>query len=164
MELRSLRLLLRDFSDDDVARVFEYQMLPAYLEHYDGVRPAYDDIRNLVTLFRRWAMEIPRKSYQLAITLDSHLIGTCGVRRSPDDTAEFGRELDPNFWGHGYAYEASVTLLAFARNELRIDRVLARTQPGNRPAIRLAEQLGFRSVESGVLVLESGGEPRLPPG
>lgn len=160
MELRSARLLLRDFREGDVARVFAYQTLPAYLEHYDGARPTYEDVRNLVNLFRTWAMEVPRRSYQLAITLDSHLIGTCGVRRPPNDEAEFGCELDPNYWGHGYAYEASAKLLAFARNELQIGRVLARTRPDNRAAIRLAEQLGFKLTESGVLVLDTRLEPR----
>lgn len=160
MELRSARLLLRDFREDDVARVFEYQTLPAYLEHYDGVRPTYEDVRNLVNLFRTWAVETPRQSYQLAVTLDSYLIGTCGVRRPPNETAEFGCELDPKYWGHGYAYEASLTLLAFASTELHVDRVLARTRPGNRAAIRLAERLGFQLMESGVLVLERRLEPR----
>jgi [ribosomal protein S5]-alanine N-acetyltransferase len=155
MELRSPRLLLRDFDDADAARVFEYQQSPAYLEHYDGPAPTREEVRDLVERFRRWAAEMPRTSYQLAITLDSYLIGTSGVRRHQNEPAEFGCELDPHFWGHGYALEASATLLTFARNELQIDRVLARTLPDNRAAIRLAEQLGFTMTASGVLVLDT---------
>ncbi len=155
MELRSARLLLRDFHDEDATRVFEYQRTPAYLEHYDGDPPTYDQVRHLVDSFRRWAMEIPRTRYQLAITLDSYLLGTCGVRKHDHDAADFGCELDPKFWGHGYAYEASAALLAFARSHLQIDRIVARTRSDNRAAIRLAEQLGFEMTESGVLVLEA---------
>ncbi|HEX6094921.1 MAG TPA: endonuclease V [Thermoanaerobaculia bacterium] len=130
MELRSPRLLLRDFDDADAARVFEYQQSPAYLQHYDAPTPTREDVRNLIERFRRWATEIPRTSYQLAITLDSYLIGTCGVRRLQNEPAEFGCELDPRFWGHGYALEASATLLTFARDELQIHRILRPNAPG----------------------------------
>ena len=155
LELRSDRLLLRDFHDEDVVRMFAYARLPAYLEHYDGEAPTYDAVQQLVSLFRRWAMETPRTRYQLAITLNFDLIGTCGVRKQQDDEAEFGCELDPAFWGHGYAYEASAALLAFVRNELPIGRIVARTRPENTSAIRLAERLGFEMTAAGLLVLKA---------
>ncbi|HYO74910.1 MAG TPA: GNAT family N-acetyltransferase, partial [Thermoanaerobaculia bacterium] len=154
-QLSSARLLLRDFDDDDAARVFEYQSSPAYLEHYDDAVPTRDAVRSLVALFRRWAEELPRRNYQLAITLDSYLIGTCGIRQPAGETAEFGCELDPRFWRHGYAHEASATLLAFARQELQLERVIARTLPANRAAIRLAETLGFEDAGGGLLMLEA---------
>lgn len=153
--LRSARLLLRDFHDDDIARVFEYQTLPAYLEHYDGAAPTYEDTRRLVSLFMNWAQEIPRTNYQLAITLDSYLIGTCGVREQQAHVFEFGCELDPKFWGHGYAYEASATLLGFARRTMPIEIVLARTRPDHVAAIRLAESLGFEMTERGHFALKT---------
>lgn len=152
--LRSARLLMRDFHHDDITRVFEYQTLPAYLEHYDGDTPTHDDVRRLVSLFVEWAQEIPRTSYQLAITLNTYLIGTCGVRRQHEHVSEFGCELDPQFWGHGYAYEASATLLALARRTLPFKTILARTTPENTPAIRLVENLGFEMIESGLFTLK----------
>ena len=155
MELRSARLVLRDFTADDVARLFEYQSYPLYLRHSEGDAPGLDDVRRLVERFRGWATESPRMSYQLAITLDGHLIGTCGVRRDQDAAAaEFGCELDPDFWGHGYAREASAAILAFARDALRVERIVARTRPDNRAAVRLAEDLGLRMVGDGVFALD----------
>ena len=159
--LRSARLLLRDFHDNDIARVFEYQTLPAYLKYYDGATPTYEDARRLVSLFVKWAQVIPRTNYQLAITLDSYLIGTCGVREQQAHVAEFGCELDPTFWGHGYAHEASATLLAFVRRTLPVETVLARTRPDNVAAIRLAENLGFAMIELGLFALKIKGSSTL---
>lgn len=159
MELRTARLVLRDFRTDDVAVVFEYQAKPEYLRHYDGTLPTRDAVDRLIALFREWAGAIPRTKYQLAITLNDRVIGTCGVRQEPDRPAiaEFGCELDPDFWGRGYAAEASRALLVLAVQTLRLERVIARTRPENRAAIRLAEGLGFRMGDDGVLELR--GKP-----
>jgi [ribosomal protein S5]-alanine N-acetyltransferase len=139
MEIRTERLVLREFRRDDVARVFEYQ------SRYDGERPAREDVQRLVDLFCHWADEEPRSKYQLAITLDGRVIGTCGVRKDVPDAvvAEFGCELDREHWGRGYAREASEALLRLAYDELGVERVIARTTADNATAIRLAERLGL---------------------
>lgn len=92
-----------------------------------------------------------QRRFQLAITLDVRFIGTCGVRKAhaDDAEAEFGRELAPETWGHGYARQASRALLAFGVEALCLQRVSARTQPGNAAAIHLAESLGFRCSAAG---------------
>jgi [ribosomal protein S5]-alanine N-acetyltransferase len=139
MKIRTARLVLREFRSDDAARVFAYQ------SQYDGEPAALDEAQRLVDLFCDWAEASPRTKYQLAITLDSHLIGTCGVRKETEEsaTAEFGCELDRDFHGRGLAREASEAILRFAFDELRIERVTARTTPDNVAAIRLAESLGL---------------------
>lgn len=139
MEIRTARLVLRDFRRDDAARLFEYQ------SRYDGDPPAREEVQQLVDRFCAWAEETPRAKYQLAITLDSRVIGTCGIRKEhhDDTTAELGCELDRDDWGRGYAREASEAILRFAREELGVKRVIARTTPENAAAIRLATELGL---------------------
>ncbi|NTX04777.1 GNAT family N-acetyltransferase [Myxococcus sp. CA040A] len=151
MELRTERLVLRDFQREDTPSVFAYHSKPAYLEHYRQPPPTQEDVRAFVAMLCGWAQEVPRAKYQLAITLDSRVIGTCGVRKqAPEDTsAEYGCELDPAFWGHGYAREASRALLEFGFQSLGLKRLFALTQPGNLGAIRLAESLGFHRVTEG---------------
>ncbi len=151
MELHTERLILRDFLPTDLARVFAYQSEPAYLKHYDQPAPSEQDVRAFVEMLCRWAQEVPRTKYQLAITLGGVLIGTCGVRmeapQRPD--AEYGCELDPAYWSHGYAFEASRSILTFGQETLRLQRFWARTMPENLAAIRLAESLGFRRTSAG---------------
>jgi hypothetical protein len=105
MELRTDRLVLRDFLPSDAEALAAYQADPRYLEHYDH-SAAITDAHALVDLFGAWALESPRTKYQLAIVLDGRVIGTCGVRQDAGE-AEFGCELDPGYWNAGYAREAS---------------------------------------------------------
>ena len=139
MEIRTARLVLREFRRDDAARVFEYQ------SGYEGSPATLEDAQRLVDLFCQWAGEVPRSKYQLAIALDGRVIGTCGVRKETPDAsvAEFGCELDREHWGRGYAHEAAEAMLRFAFDELGVERVIARTTPNNAAAIRLAEKLGL---------------------
>ncbi|MCP3098116.1 GNAT family N-acetyltransferase [Myxococcus sp. K15C18031901] len=151
MELHTERLTLRDFRPEDAPSVVAYQSQPAYLEHYGQPPPTTEEVRAFVERLCRWATEVPRTKYQLAIVRKGRVIGTCGVRReSPGDlVAEYGCELDPAAWKHGYALEASRALIAFAFATLGIEGLFARTRPANVGAIRLAESLGFHRVADG---------------
>jgi RimJ/RimL family protein N-acetyltransferase len=97
-----------------------------------------------------WSLLRPRAKYQLAIVHGAALIGSCGIRCSAADAieAEFGCELAPVAWGHGYAAEASRAILAFGFRELRLRRIVARTTATNRHAIALARRLGMREEAS----------------
>jgi [ribosomal protein S5]-alanine N-acetyltransferase len=152
MELHTQRLVLREFRRADVDTVFRYQSRPEYLEHYGRAAPTREDVSSFVAMLCRWAEESPRTKVQLAITLEDRVIGTCGVRQdSPDaNDAELGCELDPQFWGHGYAREACRAILVFGFETLGLETILARTLPANHRAIRLAEDLGFRRIGLGL--------------
>ena len=45
--------------------------------------------------------------------------------------------------GRGYAYEVCGAILAYARDELMMERVQALVRPGNERSLRLCEKLGF---------------------
>lgn len=139
MELRTPRLILRDFQREDTPSVLAYQSKAAYLEHSGHPPPTEDDVRAFVELLCQWAHEVPRAKYQLAITLEGRVIGTCGVRKASagDTVAEYGCELDPAFWGHGYAHEASRALLTFGFTTLGLQRLVALTRPQNLSLIHI---------------------------
>lgn len=60
-----------------------------------------------------------------------------------DGYANFGVWLHPDWWGHGYALEASVHLIAYGFDHLRLHRVSTTTQAPNEAAATLCERLGF---------------------
>jgi RimJ/RimL family protein N-acetyltransferase len=146
MELHTSRLLLRDFTLLDIDAVHAYQSDPRYLAHSPWPTRSRADVADFVQMMIEWSLPRPRVRYQLAIVHGAALIGSCGVRRSaPDDIeAEFGCELAPAAWGHGYAAEASRAILAFGFRELRLRRIFANTTTTNRQAIALARRLGMR--------------------
>lgn len=155
MEIHTPRLLLREFSPEDVSAIEAYQSQAAYLEHNGRSAPTREQVVDFVDMLIRWSTETPRTRYQLVITREGRLIGTCGVRKAHPDSqeAEYGCELDPAAWGHGYAREASQAILDFGIHDLGLARIHAQTQPGNAAALRLAESLGFRCAADGACEL-----------
>ena len=148
MRLVIYRLVLRDFTEQDWAAVLAYQQNPLYLRFYPWTDRSESEVRDFIGMFLQWQRETPRCCFQLAITLKESgtLIGNCGLRRKPDNDweAEIGYELDPQFWGHGYATEASQALVDFGFRELGLSRISSWCIADNEASARVLERLGFR--------------------
>jgi ribosomal-protein-alanine N-acetyltransferase len=147
MEVATKRLLLREFTDADLAEMAAYQADSGYREFREKGQAEHRSLE-LLGLFRRWADERPRFNYQLAIARVENpetLIGNCGVRGKGLDpgTAEFGIELATRWWGNGYATEAASAILAFGFREIGLGQVQAVSVTENARVTRLLERLGF---------------------
>ena len=82
--------------------------------------------------------------YKVALR-DGRPIGLCGlVKRDFLEDVDIGYALLPEYRGQGYALEAAREVMDFARNELRLPRILAIVSPANVPSIRLLEKIGLR--------------------
>ena len=114
MRLETQRLVLREYTEDDSAAVLAYQSDPRYLRYYPWGERTPEDAQRFVRTFIDWQFESPRRRFQLAVVLreSGALIGSCGVRRKPDDDteADIGFELSPEHWGRGYATEAATAM------------------------------------------------------
>ena len=147
MQITTERLILREFGEDDWRAVLDYQRDPLYLRYYPWEDRSEADARAFVEMFREWQWELPRRRFQLAITLreDGRLIGNCGIRRKLDNEweAELGYELSPQFWGHGYATEAARAMVNFGFRELGLQRISSWCIADNVASARLLERLGF---------------------
>jgi RimJ/RimL family protein N-acetyltransferase len=72
-------------------------------------------------------------------------IGICGlVKRDFLEDVDLGFAFLPEFWGKGFAREAAAAVLAHARSDFGLQRVVAITVPANRRSIALLEELGFK--------------------
>ncbi|NKB71724.1 MAG: GNAT family N-acetyltransferase [Candidatus Latescibacteria bacterium] len=145
MELRTQRLVLRDFRPEDATTAFAYRDDPDYLRYYKPGKSSRPDNRVLVERFVEWAGQEPRQNYQLAITLDGALIGCAGIRQATMEpgSGEVGIELDPQYWGQGYAREAGAGLVDFAFADLGLQCLQARCISANAAIRRLLERLGM---------------------
>lgn len=150
MEIATERLRLREFVRDDWRAVLEYQRDPRYLVYYPWENRTENDARVFVQMFLDWQDERPRRRFQLAITRrrDGLLIGNCGIRRVPgnDRYAEIGYELNPDFWGRGYATESAIAMVQFGLDDLGLRRITSWCIADNAASARLLERLGFSLV------------------
>jgi ribosomal-protein-alanine N-acetyltransferase len=78
----------------------------------------------------------------------SDLVGFTGLRVFHGaDEPQLLYGLDPAVWGRGYATEAAAGVLTHAFDELRVDRVLASTDPPNKASLAVMRRLGMRRLE-----------------
>jgi len=148
MELTTARLTLREFQPDDWRAVLEYQHDPRYLRFYPWTDRSADDVRRFVDAFCAQQRGSPRARYQLAVTERETgvLVGNCGVRVESVDARQgsIGYELDPRYWGRGYATEAAAAMMRIGFCELGLHRLWARVLAANEPSIRVLERLRMR--------------------
>jgi RimJ/RimL family protein N-acetyltransferase len=71
-------------------------------------------------------------------------IGICGLIKRPSlQDVDLGYALLPEYRGKAYAIEAARAVLEFARDHVRLRRVVAIVQPANKRSVRVLERLAF---------------------
>ena len=76
-------------------------------------------------------------------------IGLAGLfRRAGLDDADICFALLPEFYGQGYAFEASAVVLQQGSDELGLKRITGITIPSNRSSIKLMDKLGLTFEKS----------------
>jgi RimJ/RimL family protein N-acetyltransferase len=83
--------------------------------------------------------------YSVEVKASGATAGHCGlVRREVLEGPDLGYAFLPEFRSQGYAAESAAGVLAYAREKLGLDRILAIVNPDNASSIRLLQKLGFR--------------------
>ncbi len=148
MQLETERLTLREFTQSDWTAVLAYQNDPRYLRYYHWTERTAEDVQAFVQMFLNYQDERPRRVYQFAVVNKNQgqIIGNCGIRVNDPDLREanIGYELDPSYWGKGYATEAAAEILRFGFVELGMHRIWAETIANNTGSVRVLEKLGMR--------------------
>jgi [ribosomal protein S5]-alanine N-acetyltransferase len=147
--IRTQRLALREYTPDDWPTLLAYQSDPRYLRYYPWTERSAVTVREWVTSLVARQTDEPRDVFQLAITLpaeEGRLIGSCGVRVNDRARREgnIGYELNPEYWGHGYATEAARAMLSYGFDQLDLHRVWAQCNAENIGSAHILEKLGMR--------------------
>jgi RimJ/RimL family protein N-acetyltransferase len=140
MELRSERILLRDFAETDVGALYAIHSHPRVLRFYAPEIGTLQHAQMLVDTFIGWAHESPRRNFQFAIVEPSTnaLLGSCGIR-----SKEFGIGIHPDWWGKGIAQEAARTILRFGFLELNLNEIHGVSVSQNEAVSKFVRRLGF---------------------
>ncbi|HCU50730.1 MAG TPA: GNAT family N-acetyltransferase [Micromonosporaceae bacterium] len=146
VDLVGPRLRLREFS---VADAEAYLSLITHPDVFDSIldeeRATLDMVVTLLTERHRAAQETDRKVYELAVTLDGRLIGSCGLSNFhvANRRAELGYLIHPEQQRKGYASEAAKLIIQFGFRELGLHRIEATTAPNNAGSSRVLEKIGM---------------------
>jgi RimJ/RimL family protein N-acetyltransferase len=72
------------------------------------------------------------------------VIGFCGIKYLPEiDLPEVGYRYLKEYWGRGIGTEAAKACVEFAREDLKITKLVALIIPENIASIKVAEKLGM---------------------
>ena len=162
--LRTSRLLLRPWRDEDVAAFAEMSADPTVMQYLlplsdrglsveawvERARAHWDEHG-----FGQWVVELPGAA---------NFIGVVGLETVSYDAhftpaVEVAWRLVRAYWGRGYATEAAKAALDYGFGEVGLGEIVALTVPANQRSRRVMERLGMtRSPQ------DDFDHPRLPEG
>jgi len=143
-ELRTPRLLLRRWRDEDRAPFAALNADPVVMEHF----PATLTREQSDALVDRIELHFDEHGYGLwVVEVDGALVGFTGLvwqtyEASFTPALEVGWRLARAAWGHGYATEAGTVALAHGLHV--VDSVVSTTALTNLPSQRVMQRLGLR--------------------
>lgn len=152
MELITARLKLREFSEMDFTALREIDSR-AEMHTFEREQPGIGETRQSLETYLNEAMEFPRTTYRLAITIQPNdtVRGVFKLARQWEAIREWevGWAIHPDEWGKGYATEAARQMMDWGFRELNIHRIVAFCHVSNSASVRVMEKLGMR--QDGVL-------------
>lgn len=141
------RLRLRKLTLADAPFIFELVNDPAFIRNIGdrGVRSLEDAERYID---RGPIASYARNGFGLwcvDLTATGERIGICGlIKRDALADVDLGYAYLPQYWGCGYATEAALACLEYARAPLGLKRLVAIVDPANQGSIRVLEKVGMK--------------------
>jgi RimJ/RimL family protein N-acetyltransferase len=145
--LRTQRLILREWRDDDLEPFVTLSMDPEVMQYLTRPRERAEVerwVEGVRAHFRHhsfglWALEIP------GITPIAGFTGLTIVPYEAHFTpaVEIAWRLARECWGNGYVTEAAAAALNFAFSDLHLEEIVANAAVANRASIRVMERMGM---------------------
>ena len=154
VELKTTRLLLREFEEDDLLQVHEYLSDPEVFRYMIGGSAGQEQTRETIRKLIVARDEHPRLDYSLAVALKEkeQVIGGSRVRVLDPKLnpvyqllgqAYIGFWLNRKFWSKGYGTEVARTLVDFGFDNLRLHRIFAWCDAENTASTKILEKIGM---------------------
>lgn len=144
--METARLILRKWTEEDAASLFEYAKDPevgpiAGWPPINSIDESKNIIKNVLNGAECYA--ICEKNNDIAIgSIELKLNGHTDMTER-DDECELGYWIGKPFWGRGYMPEAAKELLKRGFDELGMTKIWCGYYDGNQKSKRVQEKLGF---------------------
>lgn len=150
MVIESERLVLRNYTPDDFARVHLYGSLPDFSK-YDVWGPnKEEDTEKFISDAIKKSEINPQYEFEFAVCLkeENLLIGGCGIRRETQysQVGNLGYAINPEFQSKGYASEAAKRIVQFGFEELKLSVIYATCDVRNSASYTVMEKIGMKRV------------------
>jgi RimJ/RimL family protein N-acetyltransferase len=152
--LETPRLILRQFTENDVGNLFDLNSDPEVMRYLTGGAPTpRDEIRDQTIPFHLAVYDRLDRlgTWAAEAAATGEFLGWFHFRPGPDaDTTnvDLGYRLCRAAWNKGYATEGSRALIDLGFTELPIERVFAHTMTVNAASRRVMEKCGLTLVRT----------------
>lgn len=146
MILETKRLLLRELAEADSVFILELLNTPGFLENIgDRKVRTLEDAKAYITNGPRLSYQTNGYGLYAVILKDSkEAVGICGlVKRDIFEHADVGFAFLPRYFRKGYALESASGVLKYAKETLKMKKVLGITKMYNLASIGVLEKLGL---------------------
>jgi ribosomal-protein-alanine N-acetyltransferase len=147
VELTTSRLRLRDFELGDFEAVHAFATDLAVVSYMEWGPNTPEQTQAFLREARASTEVSPRRRYAFAVVHSDaeRLIGSIELKVVSGEhrRGEIGYVLAHEWWGHGYATEATRRLLAFGFNELGLHKISATCDPENRASVAVLTKNGM---------------------
>ncbi len=140
------RLRLRPVTVDDAELMLAVWNDPAFIHNVAdrGIRTVEDAREAIQAGAQKLFDEYGYGPCCMSLKTNGLMIGICGLfRRDNLDDPDIGFAVLPEYCGKGYAGEAALAVVEYARATLGIAALTAIVSPTNAPSIGLIEKLGL---------------------
>jgi RimJ/RimL family protein N-acetyltransferase len=145
--LETDRLLIRQLTVDDANFILELLNDPSFIQNIGD--------RNVRTMedAKDYVLNGPVASYAkngfglslVILKATGESIGMCGlIKRDVLEDVDIGYAYLPRYWSKGYAIEAALAMKSYAKETVRLNRLVAIVDPANTGSIRVLEKLGMK--------------------
>ena len=156
VELRTARLLLRQWRDSDREPFAALNADPEVMRHFQGTRTRAESDEFVDRIAAHWA-EHGWGLFALEVVAGGGregvpFIGFTGLWPAgfvQPGMVEVGWRLAHSAWGHGYAPEAATESMRFGFEQIGLDEIVSFTVPQNTNSQRVMQKIGLRRDPSG---------------
>lgn len=144
------RLFLRRMTEDDIDSIFAMRSDADVMRYIREPQKREEALNWIKLVSSRWEGE---KIGFCSVFLKStdQFVGWCGLWQLKETgEIEVGYALLKEFWGRGFAMEASEPFLQYAFTELNLPKIVACANPENIGSRRVMEKLGMTFDHIGV--------------
>jgi len=144
--LETNRLTLRELSSDDAAFILRLLNEPSFLRFIgDKHVRTLDDARQYIhdgpiASYKKNGFGL----YLVQLKSTETPIGMCGLlKRETLSDVDIGFAFVPESWNKGYAFESAAAIMSYAKDVLKLPRIVAITNKDNEASAKLLEKLGL---------------------
>ena len=143
---KTKRLLLREASTNDSEFILKLVNEPAWHQFIsthsiDTIEKATEYIeQKMIAMYQEHGFGL----WVVEINGEPTAIGMCGLlKRDSLQHVDLGFAFLADFWGQGFALEAAIASLKYAKREIKAKKVVAITDPLNTRSVKLLGKAGF---------------------